>query len=111
MDRSELIAICERSFVPQDKWINRDSAMAQRQVGECLALLRAGCDFVIRTEETVKDGHGCLTDNETIWVDVYFHGFNWFENGYDDGEDYRDDDTFYLPTPARLDKRAGEDWY
>jgi len=101
--REELIAICERSFVPEEKWRNRDSASAHRQLGECYALLKAGCDFGIigRTPSSFLQ-----TDAETIWVVVAYKGFGAFE--YDGTPD---DETFYLPTAERLNERDGQDWY
>lgn len=42
MNREELIALCERAVVPVEQWSDRDSADAQKQVGEALVLLRAG---------------------------------------------------------------------
>ena len=57
--REELVALCERARVPQDKWQNRDSERAQRQIGEAWVLLSAGCEFKICITE---DGRGCSTD-------------------------------------------------
>jgi len=45
--REELIALCEAALVPESEWRNRDSAGAQRQIGEAWALLRAGCPYRI----------------------------------------------------------------
>jgi hypothetical protein len=92
-DRDILLGICERAFVPQESWHDRDSAFAQRQLGECYALLKAGCDFSVE----VKD--------ETIWVDIHFQGFAYFEEG---GLSH---DRFYLPTKERLANAKGGDWY
>jgi len=101
MTREELIAICEAASVPQSKWTNRDSYEAQFQVGECWALLRAGCEFHV---------HGATDDPcsnaNTIWVTTYGEGFAFFDYG---GE--RDEELHYLPTRARLEKADGGDWY
>jgi hypothetical protein len=94
-DRSELLALCERAIVPHEKWRNRDSAAAQRQVGELLALLRAGCSFTVVVE-----------NRDTLSVTVEFRGFNTFEEG--EGMEHA---SFYLPTDACLTAYAGEDWY
>ena len=71
--REELVEICELASVPQDSWLNRDSAGAQRQVGECLMLLKAGCSFEILYEKTLR------TNENTIWVNITFEGFSDFE--------------------------------
>lgn len=95
--RDQLISLCHRAFVPEVQWRNRDSAAAQRQVGECYALLIAGCLYTVTDE----------TDDRTIWVDVHFDGFGHFDWGGP-----QDDETFYLPTAERLDDaRNGRDWY
>lgn len=101
MTRDELLALCERGFVRQDAWGNRDSAAAQRQLGECYALLRAGCEFTVEPE--VKYG--------AHWVTVSFRGFGYFEGTYD-GRGELDDERFYVPTAERLDRAGtGQDWY
>jgi hypothetical protein len=98
--RDDLIALCVRGSVPQEQWCNRDSASAQRQLGECLALLAAGCDF------SVSPTIGGSPDNgRTWWVTVYFHGFNYFEVGEESSED------FFVPSAERLADAAGMDWY
>lgn len=99
--REELVSICERAIVPESKWCDRDSAGAQRQVGETWALLRAGCDF----EVVEKDGH-IITDEHTIWVRLKYDGFSVFDSGADKYEELS-----YLPTTQHLDERNGEDWY
>ena len=48
--RDELVDLCDRGVVAHSHWRNRDSAEAQRQLGECRALLLAGCDFRIADE-------------------------------------------------------------
>jgi hypothetical protein len=98
--REDLLAICERAFVPQDKWLDRDSSDAQRQLGECYALLKAGCDFAI------SRGGSLVTDDRTIWVSVVWEGFAHFDWGGP-----HDRETYYLPTDARLDAVNGGDWY
>jgi hypothetical protein len=100
--REDLIAICERGFVPVDEWHDRDSAGAQRQLGEALALLRSGCDWWLASSP--------VTDDRTIWIEAEFPGFNAFEYGRSDRSTW-DCETFYLPTAARLDERSGSDWY
>lgn len=101
--RDELIAICVMAVVPESEWRNRDSEMAQVQLGSAWALLRAGCDFRV----IVQEGH-IATNHETIWIEVTSKGFNYFEWG---GSESMNEETFYLPTPERLDKVRGKDWY
>jgi hypothetical protein len=98
--REELIAICEKAIVPEKHWLDRDSYSSQKQVGECWALLKAGCKFKILTEGNL------ITDDQTIWVETEADGFEAFEYG---GTEYRERETHYLPTEKRL-KRKG-DWY
>lgn len=98
--REELVAICERAVVPVGKWRNRDSSSAQEGVGRVWALLKAGAEF------SILDRGRLATDERTIWIEVDWPGFAHFEYG---GHD--ESDTFYLPTPARLDAANGGDWY
>lgn len=97
--REELIAICERGVVAEKDWRNRDSCGAHQQLGSCWALLKAGCQFYIRTGTD-----GCSTNAKTIWVEINAHGFAKFDHGGS-----LDDETYYLPTPERL--ACGGDWY
>lgn len=106
--REELIAVCERAVVPVEKWRNRDSASAQQGVGLAWVMLRAGAEFYINPP---RPGHsGCRTDERTIWVEFHWPGFRALEYGRSDHANW-EDETIYLPTPARLDKADGDDWY
>lgn len=113
--RIELIDICERAFVPQSDWSDRDSASSQMKVGQALALLKAGCHYQIKTKENVSDGSRCITDSDTIWIQFWVKDFSWFE--YHDEEaneiegNNKADYHFYLPTDKRLKKTKGKDWY
>lgn len=109
--REELIELCEAAVVPMDKWHDRDSASAQRNIGEAWVLLKAGCPFTVDKTMT--------RDADTIWVEIRCQGFNHFEYGdntgpyaseYGEGDNY-DETTRYIPTRKRLDARKGEDWY
>ena len=102
MTTDELIRLCEQSVVPVEAWRNRDTADAQRQVGEALALLRAGAEWRESTDPK--------TDASTIWIDITFPGFNAFEEGRSERAAW-DSELFYIPTAERLARRAGEDWY
>jgi hypothetical protein len=107
LTRAELIAICERAFVSEDSWGNRDSKMAQAQLGKCCkcyALLKAGCAYRVNTTE--NSSTFIVTDENTIWITIISRGFTYFETGAT-----YDDDRFYIPTIARLDRAAGRDWY
>ena len=101
ISREELIELCTDGVVPQGKWRNRDSASAQIQLGQARALLAAGCEFHVITRGSMA------SDDKTIWVEISWFGFSHFE--YDSNA--TDDDTFYIPTRARLDRVNGEDWY
>lgn len=97
--REELISICEDAIRPEAVWHNRDSEAAHRQLGECWALLKAGCEF-----EVDLTFHRAGND-QTIWVCTTSKGFQWFEiHEMRDGH-------FYLPTRKRLAERGDEDWY
>lgn len=96
--REVLIDLCERGSAPENTWRNRDSAGAVRQLGECLALLRAGCAFTLAGSPQ--------SNKKTWWVEITYKGFGVF----DAGDEY-DVDTFYIPTDARLREANGRDWY
>lgn len=101
-ERAELIECCEYGFVEEDAWWDRDSASAQRQLGEAYALLRAGCDYKIAKDPP--------SGGDTWWVEITFKGFGYFDSG--DGPEDRETETFYLPTMKRIRERGeGKDWY
>jgi hypothetical protein len=98
--RDELIAICERAVVPHDRWSDRDTPSAQEGVGKAWVFLRAGCDFRVLTSGFV------ITDDNTIWLEIDHDNF-----GVIDWGGPRETETFYLPTPERLNANSGKDWY
>ncbi|WP_136057268.1 hypothetical protein [Microbacterium sp. K24] len=102
MTTEELIALCERAVVPVSEWRNRDTARSQERIGTAWALLKAGCEWVASSDPR--------TDDDTIWVEIRFPGFNAWEYGRDDRDNW-EDELFYIPTAARLDASAGGDWY
>lgn len=107
--REQLIKICEKAFVEQKKWINRDSASSQIQLGQCYALLKAGCEYEI---QYTKDGKGCSTNDRTIWLQLYVYDFDWFENGEsNDKRGNTKDYHYYLPTEKCLKESSKMDWY
>lgn len=112
--REELIALCEKAIVPQDKWSNRDSESAQQNIGRCCQLLKCGCKFQILTKENHPN---YCSDEETWKLHFWVHNFNWFENYTSDENDgYRSGSdgkllTFFIPTNKALKKANGDDWY
>ncbi len=104
--REELIEICEKAFVPEEKWHDRDSSEAQKQLGECYIFLKDGCEFELREEDSSEN---------TIILDIYTKGFCWFESFTLSNERTREDkekhNYFYLPTLKRLKEVNGKDWY
>ncbi|MEM6342559.1 MAG: hypothetical protein AAF927_01720 [Bacteroidota bacterium] len=115
--REDLIGICEAAIVPQDKWNDRDSAIAHLQLAKAYVLLKAGCKFRVDKEEDAETSL-CVTDDDTIWIQFWVKDFMWVED-YDpihddpkhkDGYD-RNDYHFYLPTRKRLASANGGDWY
>lgn len=85
--RQRLLEICEKAIVPQERWGDRDSAAAQKNVGQLWALLLAGYEYRISWDDDL-----CATNKETVWVVI-------------------EEDWYYLPTQERLDDRNGRDWY
>ena len=96
MQREQLIVLCEKAIVTEDKWRNRDSCDAQLQIGEAWALLRAGCPFELRSEDITE---------HTVWIDITSKGFGYWENGNLSTK------CFYIPTEKRLKEANGGDWY
>ncbi len=99
--REHLVDLCTRGVVQHDRWADRDSANAQRQLGEARALLAAGCRF-----QVIRVGN-LASDAGTWWVCIEFRGFQAFEYGID----HMEDETFYIPTAERLANADGGDWY
>lgn len=106
--REKLIEICESANVKESEWLDRDTPKAQMSLGECWALLKAGCDFRVLTKEI--NPTGLFTNEKTIWIEIKHETFNSMELG-DEDEDYRKSELYYLPTEARLKSAAGGDWY
>ena len=94
---NELIDICEKSFIKEDNWNNRDSESAQRQLGECYVLLKDGCEYKINENST---------DN-FILLTIYSKGFTYF----DWGNNVKEEREYYIPTYKRLEETNGKDWY
>jgi hypothetical protein len=97
--REDLLSLCSGGIVPESSWRNRDSAGSQQQLGEAWALLSAGCRFDVLQSGLLK------TDEKTVWIEIEFKGFGYFEQGEISAE------TYYIPTRERLIAAKGEDWY
>jgi hypothetical protein len=112
LTREDLIAICEAAVVPEKHWHDRDSQAAHVQVGQAWALLGADCHYKLRLRRDDKEDR-CVTDSDTIWLDIWSKGFTYFEWGEDSTNPKvgREHDTIYLPTPKRLLAANGKDWY
>jgi hypothetical protein len=102
--REQLIDICEKAIVPEEKWGNRDSALAHQKIGMAWAYLKAGVPFKVTRQ---GDSPYCVTDSHTIWLEFSVKDFGCWD--YREGE--RGIETAYLPTKKRLAERKGEDWY
>jgi hypothetical protein len=102
--RAALIDLCSRGVVDVTLWRDRDSADAQRQLGEVRALLAAGCAYTPASDPA--------SDDRSIWIEVSFPGFNAFES-FEGPSDEAAFDTalFYIPTDERLRSSNGRDWY
>lgn len=98
--RKKLIEICERALVPESKWSDRDSEVAQKRIGEAWALLRAGCSYQVVYEDDLIS-----TNDSTIWIKIRSKGFEYFEG---EGKNV---ETFYLPTEKHLNNAQQGDWY
>lgn len=95
-DREQLLSLCESGFVPEERWSNRDSSSAHRQLGEAYALLKAGCDFTVYDQK-----------HKSWWVAIQFKGFDAFEYG----EHHTTSESFYIPTAESIARADGGDWY
>lgn len=94
-----IVKLCERAFLPQEKWRDRDTSGCQRQLGELYAMARAG------SECSIELGHrGRLLD-----VTVKIRGFMYHECGAEDG--ILEIETFYCPSLEWLEVCDGGDWY
>jgi hypothetical protein len=71
-------------------------------------LLKAGCGFSVLHRPEGSKETGCFTDKNTIWVE--FSGIRGFQ-AFESGDEYLEDDTRYLPTPSKLARANGGDWY
>lgn len=105
MTREELMLLCLDGMVDEIHWRDRDSAIAMMQLGQAYALLAAHCKFIIQTADNTKDGTA-VTDDRTIWIQVQYKGFDYFE------ESVFSFQTFYIPTRQRLHESTVQtDWY
>jgi len=106
MDRDYLIDLCEKSIVSVSKRMNRDTPDSQSKVWKLWSLLKCGCDYKILYEWTL------VTDEYTIWIEVYYPDFNSFEYWFDlEDRETLSYDNFYIPTEKKLKERDWEDRY
>jgi hypothetical protein len=106
--REELIKLCDEGQVDYSKWCDRDSFSAQRQLHIAKLTLLGGCKFRIITNrkegslwEKRKIESSCVTDEETIWVEIFY-------DEWEDGEDWQ---NHFIPTPKKLKEVNRGDWY
>ena len=92
--REELISLCERAIVKEKEWCDRDTSHSQKNIGKIWVLLKAGCEFKISYEGSLK------TNDDTIWIYITYDGF-----------ESRETDHFYMPTEKKLNENLGMDWY
>ena len=106
--RKDLITLCEKAFVPYQKWHDRDSPHSQIQIGTALALLKDGLPF-----EVCKDKEGCSTDEQTVFVDIFYPDFCNMEEGEQTikNKENWESKMFYIPTQKRLNEANRQDWY
>lgn len=105
--RELLIELCEKAFVKQEDWKDRDSADAQAGIAMSLMLLKAGCKF---------EASGSEIFTHTIDITFWVKDFTWWDVLDADEVEYPDGVnngkyTYYIPTQYKLDQVAGKDWY
>lgn len=110
--REELITICESAVVPQEKWHDRGSRSAQLGVGKALALLKCGCEFEILTSNY---GGGRRYKNQSdIRIIIWVNDSLWFGLPSEDPRLHGEEVShmlFTIPTPEKLERCSGGDWY
>lgn len=99
--KEKILEICEKGEVLYNDWRDRDSHGAQEDRLMVILLLKSDCPFKIRTKDNSPKESSCVTDEETLWIDIFF-------DDWEDGENWN---TFYLPTEKRLKEAKGGDWY
>ena len=119
--REELIQLCLDSYVPFNRWNDRDSYSAQRGIQFIYEGLTGGVPYIY----TIEYGR-------TIWIDFEkptdeqrnnmgymnidsledYRSENPDSEMFDSGKYWRDDYLGgYMPTRQRLDEKDGDDWY
>ena len=126
--REDLIQICRNSVVPHQKWNNRDSYSSQVGVQSIYEGLTGSVPFTytidgdtiwITFEKPTKEQKDKF---EYLPIDSREDYFEWYRNEY--GDDYEPEMfdgngidwnsnylSGYLPTPERLERVDGDDWY
>jgi hypothetical protein len=105
--REKLIEICEKSIVPWEKWSSCLTPPAQKKVGLCWNLLKAGCEFEILVKPK-EVGDLAVTNERNIWLRIRWPSV--VDVGMKKG-DCSNEELFYLPTEKRLIENEGGDWY
>ena len=114
--REELISLCELAIVPETKWDDRDCSSAHITIGTAWALLKAGCPFEVKTKNNAVS-NDCITDDETIWIEIQHADFGTFESlEWPEDDDGKPGKRYglhstYIPTWKRLAEAKGGDWY
>lgn len=114
--REQLIDICLNAIVWEGNWEDRDTCDAQMGVGACLALLKAGCKFQVKTKENSELQDSQVSDDDIIHIKFWAKNAKWFNILDADTEEYPDgldsiELQFHLPTQRLLDEKRGKDWY
>ncbi|MBA2678645.1 MAG: hypothetical protein H0U76_09680 [Ktedonobacteraceae bacterium] len=109
--REELIVLCELAIIPEESWRHIDTSSGQKKIGNCWALLKAGCQFSVLTKDNKrkKGTVFSVTNERTIWVEIEMKGVVPFKQGpY--ANSIPQIELFYIPTLERLEAANGEDW-
>jgi len=106
----------EQCIVPRDKWSDRDSNSAQRNIGDIWRLLKSGHRFEIWSDYKDEARARLLSlddffspENTICTNYIYIYDIMTFSAcEYDTkGEKI----TYYFPTPFGLKNAEGKDWY
>lgn len=73
--RAELIQAIENAIQQVDDWSNRDDPYLHVRLGQCWALLKAGCEYEIKLPDPNDPLKDCVTHEGTVWLDIKFPRF------------------------------------
>jgi len=126
LSREQLIELCEKAVVPCDKWHDRDSYCAQREIASIYSGLKAGIDYNATLDEsgnTIHIDFTSPTEEQRKLIGNYNLPIDSLEQyrekfGYDNemfngnGIDWSSNSLFsYMPSPKGLADSEGGDWY